>query len=243
MGKFVVVYFEDILIYSLTEEEHLGHLRKVIKELDDNDLLVNLKKCTFLTIKLLFLGYIVSSDGFILAKQGRFGGNFKLHSGTNYQLFEKGPFQWTKEAEESFKIIIQKLKTTPVLSLPNFDKVFVLECDACGTGIGAILLQEGRPVAFHSFDSFKELYASDKDFGNSWMELETKQHRDWVFSTWMAFGGNTQDLGSFGEETDKTTGLHLISERIVQTLCEDGVCRHNGRSPCTHLSTDPASGN
>ncbi|GKB91371.1 retrotransposon protein, putative, ty3-gypsy subclass, partial [Tanacetum coccineum] len=59
----LAVYFDDILIYSQMKEEHLGHLRKVMKALADNDLFVNLKKCTFLTNKLLFLGYIVSSDG------------------------------------------------------------------------------------------------------------------------------------------------------------------------------------
>nr|GEU49196.1 reverse transcriptase [Tanacetum cinerariifolium] len=62
MGKLLVVYFDDILISSQTEEEHLGHQRKVMKALADNDLFVNLKKCVFLTTKLLFLGYIVSSD-------------------------------------------------------------------------------------------------------------------------------------------------------------------------------------
>ncbi|GKC82005.1 transposon ty3-I gag-pol polyprotein [Tanacetum coccineum] len=148
MGKFVVVYFDDILIYSQTKEEQ----QKVMKALADNDLFVNLKKCTFLTNKLLFLGYIVSSDGIHVEET-------KVQAVRDWSspktLSEVRSFHglatfYRRFAEESFKIIKEKLTIAPILSLPNFDKVFELDCDACGTGIGAILSQEGRPVAFHS---------------------------------------------------------------------------------------------
>jgi hypothetical protein len=63
IGKFVVVYFDDILIYSQTTEEHQEQVREVLKVLRENKLYLNLKKCTFLTDKLLFLGFIVGAEG------------------------------------------------------------------------------------------------------------------------------------------------------------------------------------
>lgn len=62
-GSFVVVYFDDILIYSKTKTEHPQHVRQVLQVVQENQLFINLKKCTFKTNKLLFLGFVVGEEG------------------------------------------------------------------------------------------------------------------------------------------------------------------------------------
>ena len=63
IGRFVVVYFDDILIFSKSLEEHLDHLRAVFNTLRDARLLGNLEKCTFCTDHVAFLGYVVTAQG------------------------------------------------------------------------------------------------------------------------------------------------------------------------------------
>jgi hypothetical protein len=175
IGSFVVVYFDDILIYSKSEKEHLEHVRLVLQVLQENQLYINLKKCTLSNTKLLFLGFVVGEDGTqvdeenvrairdwsaptsvteVLSFHGlatfyrRFIRDFNIITAPITECLKKWKFNWGSEQEESFALIKEKLYTAPVLALPDFDKVFQVECDASGIGIGVVLSQEKKPVAF-----------------------------------------------------------------------------------------------
>nr|CAD1823400.1 unnamed protein product [Ananas comosus var. bracteatus] len=177
IGKFVVVYFDDILIYSTSPETHIDHLRQVLQTLRDNSLYLNLKKCTFLTDSLTFLGYVVSTEGIkvdpvkIEAIQNwptpktiteirsfhglasfyrRFIRNFSSLIAPITDCLKGGKFTWTSEAEKSFQLVKDKLTKAPVLALPDFEKVFEIDCDASHIGIGGVLSQEKRSIAFFS---------------------------------------------------------------------------------------------
>jgi hypothetical protein len=174
-GKFVVVYFDDILIYSQTQSEHVAYLREVLQILQQNKLYV--KKCSFMTSSLLFLGFIISADGIKVDEKKicairdwptprtvnevhsfhglttfyrRFIRDFNQIVAPITECMKKGKFYWGEAAEQSFKMIKEKLSSALVLALPNFDKLFQVECDASIVGIDVVLSQEGRPVALYS---------------------------------------------------------------------------------------------
>nr|KYP60032.1 Retrovirus-related Pol polyprotein from transposon 297 family [Cajanus cajan] len=120
IGKFVVVYFDDILIYSSCLSDHIGHLRQDFTILRKSHLFGSLEKCTFCVESVVFLGFIVSKNGREIRKIA------------------------------AFLILKDKLNHAPLLNLPDFSKTFELECDASEVGIGAILLQGGHPITYFS---------------------------------------------------------------------------------------------
>lgn len=177
LGKFAVVYFDDILIFSRTLQEHLKHLRQVFETLKLQQSYVNLKKCSFVTESVIFLGYVVSKDGLsvdqskvdaiktwpmpktpfdirsfhgMVSFYRRFIKGFSTLVAPITECLKGGKFSWNDLAQGSFEEIKKKLTEAPVLALPNFQLTFQVECDASGVGIGAVLSQEGRPVSFFS---------------------------------------------------------------------------------------------
>ncbi|KAK1681416.1 hypothetical protein QYE76_042264 [Lolium multiflorum] len=164
IGRFVVVYFDDILIYSKSLEDHLDHLRAVFNALRDARLYGNLEKCTFCTNRVAFLGYVVTAQGIevdpakieaieswpqpktvtqvrsFLGLAGfyrRFVKDFGSIAAPLNELTKKDvPFVWGDAQQDAFMILKDKLTHAPLLQLPDFNKTFELECDASGIGLG-----------------------------------------------------------------------------------------------------------
>ncbi|GJR74594.1 putative reverse transcriptase domain-containing protein [Tanacetum coccineum] len=121
ISKFMVVYFDNILIYNASFNEHVTHVRQVLTLLWKDSFYAAIKKCVFMTPKVLFLrlreGKVICLDG---------------------------------GSRVGFLSCKKKLTTTPILILPDFSKVFELYTDASKVAIGGVLSQGGRPIAYFS---------------------------------------------------------------------------------------------
>ncbi|GJU14404.1 ty3-gypsy retrotransposon protein [Tanacetum coccineum] len=120
LRKFVIVFFDDIIVYSTTLRLHLEHLECVFHCLQKHQFYVKCSKCVFGSGELEYLGHIILARGGII---GDLSGEIR-----------------------AFKDLKERLSNAPLLSLPNFDREFVIEADASRDGIGAVLMQENWPV-------------------------------------------------------------------------------------------------
>ncbi|GBG59900.1 hypothetical protein CBR_g66705 [Chara braunii] len=173
LDKFIVVYLDDILIFSKTAEEHAEHLNTVLRLLRQHQYKINLEKCESGRTKILYLGHEISADGLRLedAKVASIRDWPRSHTVTEvrsflgmtgyYRPFVKNystvaspltdltrldtPWEWTEECEASFKKLKYALTHYEVLKLPDPDKPFVVTTDANQYGIGAVLAQQDGP--------------------------------------------------------------------------------------------------
>ncbi|KAL8118331.1 hypothetical protein AgCh_016023 [Apium graveolens] len=177
LRKFVLVFFDDILVYSPTEEKHVEHLSLVLETLTTHQLYANEKKCEFGQTRLTYLGHIISENGVavdpekvkaletwpipsnlkelkgFLGLSGyyrRFIAGYATIARPLTDQTRKDQFGWTQEATTAFKQLKLALMQAPILVMPDFTKIFIIEADASGFGLGAVLLQEGHPIAYFS---------------------------------------------------------------------------------------------
>jgi hypothetical protein len=175
---FVVVYLDDLLIFSKSHTQHLEHVRRVLERMRTVELFAKLIKCDFMTEELFYLGHIISKDGVkvdprktcrvqewprpqivkhirqFLGLANYFRKYIKGYSTVAAPLTRLTgstvAWEWGKEQEEAFQALKEALTSAPVLVLPDVQKPFTVVCDASDYGVGAVLLQEERVVAFYS---------------------------------------------------------------------------------------------
>ncbi|KAL0561191.1 hypothetical protein IC582_001612 [Cucumis melo] len=195
LDSFVIVFIDDILIYSKTEAEHEEHLHQVLKTLRANRLYAKFSKCEFWLKKVSFLGHVVSSEGVsvdpakieavtnwprpstvseirsFLGLAGyyrRFVEDFSHIAIPLTQLTRKGtPFVWSPTCESSFQELKQKLVTAPILTVPDGSESFVIYSDASKKGLSCVLMQQGKVVAYAS----RQLKSHEQNYPTHDLEL------------------------------------------------------------------------
>jgi hypothetical protein len=170
LHHFVLVFFDDILIYNKTWTTHLADVDQVLHLLSQHQLFLKQSKCAFGASEVEYLGHVVGKvdvrvdPKMIEAMQywphpktlkclrvflgltsyyRKFVKNYGKISTPLTALLKNNFFTWTLAATQDFQTLKMAMCTTPVLALPNFTKTFVLECDASMKGIGVVLMQEG----------------------------------------------------------------------------------------------------
>ncbi|KAD3640148.1 hypothetical protein E3N88_29371 [Mikania micrantha] len=195
LDKFVIVFTDDILKYSKSKEQHEQHLKLVLEILRDEQLYTKFSKCEFWLKEVQFLGHIVNEKGVhvdpakidavknwstpktptkirsFLGLAGyyrRFISNFSRIAVPLTSLTQKNkPYEWGPKQEEAFQTLKQKLCDAPVLTLPDGNNDFVVYCDASNQGLGCVLMQRGKVVAYAS----RQLKIHEKNYTTHDLEL------------------------------------------------------------------------
>ena len=195
LDRFVIVFIDDILVYSGSSEEHSEHLRIVLQTLRERQLYAKLSKCQFWLDKVAFLGHVISDNGVSVDPQ-------KIEAVVNwkppkkvsevrsflglagyYRKFVEGfsriaapltkltrkdvKYDWVDACQQSFEGLKDRLTSAPVLALPNGKDGFVVYSDASRQGLGCVLMQNDRVIAYAS----RQLKKHEENYPTHGLEL------------------------------------------------------------------------
>ncbi|GJX59967.1 putative reverse transcriptase domain-containing protein [Tanacetum coccineum] len=195
LDKFVIVFIDDILIYSKNKDEHKEHLKAILELLKKEKLYAKFSKCDFWLESVQFLGHVIDSKGVhvdpakieaiknwatpttptevrqFLGLAGyyrRFIEGFSLISKPLTKLTQKNKkYEWSEDEEEAFELLKQKLCCAPILALPEGSEDFVVYCDASLKGFGAVLMQREKVIAYAS----RQLRTHEENYTTHDLEL------------------------------------------------------------------------
>ena len=199
-NEFVLVYLDDILVFSKNKKDHAKHLRLVLDKLREHQFYAKFSKCEFWLDEVLYLGHIISAKGIAVNPEKvsaivnweppqnvkqlrsflglasycrRFVENFSKIAKPLSNLLQKHvKYVWSPECDIAFNTLKEKLITAPVLTPPDESKPYEVFCDASLQGLGAVLMQEKKVVAYTS----RQLKPNEKNYPTHDLELAAVVH-------------------------------------------------------------------
>ncbi|GKC77243.1 putative reverse transcriptase domain-containing protein [Tanacetum coccineum] len=199
LDKFVIVFIDDILIYSKNKKEHEEHLKAVLELLKKEKLYAKFSKCEFWIPKVQFLGHMIDSQGIhvdpakiesikdwdspktptkirqflgLVGYYRRFIEGFSKIANSMTKLTQKGvKFDWGDKQEAAFQLLKQKLCSAPILALPEGSEDFVVYCDASHKGLGDVVMQREKIISYAS----RQLKIHEKNYTTHDLELGSRR--------------------------------------------------------------------
>nr|GEZ62409.1 putative reverse transcriptase domain-containing protein [Tanacetum cinerariifolium] len=205
LDKFVIIFIDDILIYSKEEKEHKEHLKAILELLKKEELYAKFSKCEFWISKVQFLDYVIDSQGIhvdstkiesikdwaspkspteirqflgLVGYYQRFiEGFLKITKPMTKLTQKKVKFEWGDKQEAAFQLLKQKLCSAPILALPEGSEDFIVYYDASIKGLGVVLMQ--REKRHYLYGTKYTVFTDHKSLQHilDQKELNMRQHR------------------------------------------------------------------
>ncbi|GKC24770.1 putative reverse transcriptase domain-containing protein [Tanacetum coccineum] len=257
LGRFVIVFIDDILAYSKSKEEHEVHLKLVLELLRKEKLYAKFSKCEFWLQEVHFLGHVVNQSGIhvdpskieavknwkapttpsevrsFLGLAGyyrRFIANFSKIAKPLTSLTQKNQkYEWGEKEEEAFQTLKNNLCDAPILSLPDGIEDFVVYCDASNQGLGCVLMQRGKVITYAS----RQLKIHEKNYTTHELELGAvvfalKTWRHYLYGTNSVIYTDHKSLQHIFDQKE----LNMRQRRLIE-LFSDYECEiryHHGKA-------------
>lgn len=255
LDHFVIVFIDDILIYSMSVEEHREHLRTIFEVLREKKLYAKFSTCEFWIKEVHFLGHVISCDGLkvnpskieavmkweqpkspteiksfldLASYYRRFIQDFSRIAKPMTGLTKKGvKFLWTDSQERAFQTLKQRLCEAPILSLPDGTEDMVVYSDAFGTGLGCVLMQRDKVIAYVS----GQLKPHEKNYPTHDLELAAvvfalKLWRHYLYDTKCTLFTNFKSLQYVFSQKDmnarRRRWMELMKDYDFEIKCHPG---------------------
>ncbi|GJX20975.1 putative reverse transcriptase domain-containing protein [Tanacetum coccineum] len=260
LDKFVIVFIDDILIYSKNKQEHEEHLKLILELLKKEELYAKFSKCEFWIPKVQFLGHVIDSEGIhvdpakiesikdwtspkspteirqFLGLAGyyrRFIEGFSKIAKPMTKLTQKKvKFEWGDKQEAAFQLLKQKLCSAPILALPEGSEDFIAYCDASKKGLGAVLMQREKVISYAS----RQLKISER----TRTTIKVRAFSPWVYSLDLPkqiLNAQTEARRPENIRSEDVGGMLIENAKFPEAIREqklepraDGTLCLNGRS-------------